>query len=1569
MLYSSILGDASNQWNALSDVDTHVDIWLGCLTMGAMLNAPNLVGTGYSSAQYFNHKHKLSKADKSAEVLLGGKWNEIRDAIDGFSNEDIAENIVSLINDSNLSHDQIKATMDYAGALQAFRGHNLGAQSVVAGGDADSAEAQQLNDSFREGYSAHYERDLKKAQKDLAAIKGEMRRAFDFMSNDDFESLNEELDADPISVLERTQDSDLRQVLLDYANQKIRLDGMTQRVQDDVDDKLAVEFARIDNITNRKNNYIQPVTLKTGRKVYVVSGDLLRDYNGKIDIEDSDKTIIVRDAENGELKFVDVTNVSSVDEILYPHIEKERAEFDIRLPILQKMGLDDRQEYVINGDPDIDFSDDISHDMHESIQAINEAFGSEAEYYMAAIEENPWTLVDNPGLTIDQQEAVLYYINAKAALDGAMNASNEVADRERSEVRQSIERRTHKKKGLIVPATMKVDDRQVYVINGDVAMFPDGTAVDVRNSSESVVVMDAQTGEYEFTSPVQINGVSETIDPQDELDTALSVIEQEQNAVKDTNMDVVSTESGGNNALNDENESLYLQTEYDRNEISEPISQGIDGTEDGEIEPLSRLLEYLDSARASAVSSRIGTTNERAVDRSGTSASRQEVEARAAEAFAKESGNWIPIDDVFRLGIPGPSGNENDTYRSTDNEYVYKVNNLMNSGGEISRLLEKVRLHNEIFPETSYEYVGITGIDGRSVYPVIRQRYVDNTTNASLDEIADYMSKLGFEKTGEYEWSNGDYIVSDLRPRNVLKDADGDIYVIDAELSRKQTALSHIPVDESTQEPQFTAVDPETAWDGLVEYMEAESDAAEYADGMIAAVEKQVDAANKAIDKVKPAGSARSFKEEKAKKRMEYHLLQQQLDRWKKIVDVYDRRRREQSEREVAEMDRVRTKAEELYKKEIERQQRELEEQRALREEQRALENARKEAQVIEHDAWNKSEAGQAVNRARTAAQEYYDSILEQAILTSNSDENRINRDLRAQGSSQYAKVYSEWGAANSLDEWAARYLSLSSKNRIRWSGKEGLAHQLTGDDNAGERDGLRWITSDASGVSFAEYTHRMWETLIGENDTNFNNKNVDDHDLRNVVIDLLRRYPRSKDLYELSLSLNQKANAIDNPEIEIIRHNQSEIINDWYVENLGLSQVDYEAREEAQWRELESMEIDDDAISKIAEDIINDYIYENERTTQLRSVTVGSSTLSTESQILSGQQSDVIERGDIAETTEPKTSIGSGNVHFRAIQESASVKGLTNDGLNDLMTHPRNIIDGQTDISDPNVYIPPTPNQIAAGNYKMEHRRVDGYNISIVNAKGSVRRGTDADGKSWETTMQNDYGYIRGTEGVDGDHIDVFLSDTPENGDVFVIDQVSDDGSFDEHKVMYGFPSEDAAREAYLSNYEPGWTGLGTITHVSKEEFKKWIGSSKRKTKPFAEYKSVKPIFYDNQGNPIDENGNLIIENVKSVADIKDVDFNTPSRTIGLPTLPGIVQQVLSTNGKRVIIKKNIFERNALRHDELTPAMSRTILSEALYNPTLYGKNKPLSRPNIHYTNYNKTKSTFFISKYYSII
>lgn len=180
-----------------------------------------------------------------------------------------------------------------------------------------------------------------------------------------------------------------------------------------------------------------------------------------------------------------------------------------------------------------------------------------------------------------------------------------------------------------------------------------------------------------------------------------------------------------------------------------------------------------------------------------------------------------------------------------------------------------------------------------------------------------------------------------------------------------------------------------------------------------------------------------------------------------------------------------------------------------------------------------------------------------------------------------------------------------------------------------------------------------------------------------------------------------------------------------------------------------------------------------------------------------------------------------------------------------------------------------PSDAQKKAGNYRKGHLKIDGYDISIENPKGSMRRGIDSDGEHWEIEMQNDYGYIRGTESVDGDHIDVYLSDNPSEGRVFVVDQINPDtGEFDEHKVMYGFADEQSARDAYLSNYDEGWQGLGNISEVSKEEFSDWIKSSKRKTKPFTEYKVVDDLLakrrevYDsvNEGDVlVDANGGTI--------------------------------------------------------------------------------------------------------------
>lgn len=156
-----------------------------------------------------------------------------------------------------------------------------------------------------------------------------------------------------------------------------------------------------------------------------------------------------------------------------------------------------------------------------------------------------------------------------------------------------------------------------------------------------------------------------------------------------------------------------------------------------------------------------------------------------------------------------------------------------------------------------------------------------------------------------------------------------------------------------------------------------------------------------------------------------------------------------------------------------------------------------------------------------------------------------------------------------------------------------------------------------------------------------------------------------------------------------------------------------------------------------------------------------------------------------------------------------------------------------------------PTEAQKKAGNYKKGHLSFGGYDYTVETPKGVTRSGKDEQGKPWSVTMHDTYGYILGKIGVDGDHIDMFINDAADldtfDGNVYVVDQVNPEtGEFDEHKVMYGYPSEETATEAYLANYSKGWKGLGKVTSVTKATFDKWLESSDRKTKPFRDYAMI---------------------------------------------------------------------------------------------------------------------------------
>ena len=210
-------------------------------------------------------------------------------------------------------------------------------------------------------------------------------------------------------------------------------------------------------------------------------------------------------------------------------------------------------------------------------------------------------------------------------------------------------------------------------------------------------------------------------------------------------------------------------------DISQPVPQGGNGAQDAENSRITAIADEID---------RLCAIHEAQLRDSQADVSLFEVEQRAAEQMAKAGGYWIPMMDIFDLGVPGPSGNENDTYVA-DN-IIYKVNNLLNSGSIVA-LLKKILMHNLLFPDTAYSFYGFAGFDGRTVQPVITQPRIADAHPATQIMIDTYMAALGFEKTTqEGRFSNGVYEVWDLVPRNVLVDEDGDIFVVDAEIKHIQ---------------------------------------------------------------------------------------------------------------------------------------------------------------------------------------------------------------------------------------------------------------------------------------------------------------------------------------------------------------------------------------------------------------------------------------------------------------------------------------------------------------------------------------------------------------------------------------------------------------------------------------------------------------------------------------------------------------------------------------------------------------------------------------------------------------
>lgn len=480
-------------------------------------------------------------------------------------------------------------------------------------------------------------------------------------------------------------------------------------------------------------------------------------------------------------------------------------------------------------------------------------------------------------------------------------------------------------------------------------------------------------------------------------------------------------------------------------------------------------------------------------------------------------------------------------------------------------------------------------------------------------------------------------------------------------------------------------------------------------------------------------------------------------------------------------------------------------------------------------------------------ARQEYEAIKVEADFWANLDDD-IKEASKKPGD-VIAKEISVMGDPMSGEELAAMMLANGAIKLTRDSYKKETG---AGNNETARMFGL-FASPEKGGVNI-ERAGEILELADRENGTNFFDEN-DTNAGRDAIIEVLSSAHTRGDLIDY-VKRNREAIA------ERERQAEYNAYAEWCEENYHMSPEEYEAYEESMVRDFSEKQLTDEERGELDSQIVDEIQAIIDEQNEIDAILAQNKPIENEN-IEGNDESggdglregggEVLPREQLDQTggtgeVEGRESAGPDIDRTDGATQEGSSRGLVpfvapspKENETPLDYAERIVEAKRLHEEELKVDTNPTEAQKEAGNYKKGHIKINGFDVTIEQPAGSVRSGKDASGKEWSQVMNNTYGYIRGTESVDGDHIDVFLGPDMNSDMVYVVDQVNTDGSFDEHKVMMGFSSLEDARSAYLSNYEDGWQGLGNITGVALDEFKKWIDSSKRKTKPFSEYKGIK--------------------------------------------------------------------------------------------------------------------------------
>ena len=943
----------------------------------------------------------------------------------------------------------------------------------------------------------------------------------------------------------------------------------------------------------------------------------------------------------------------------------------------------------------------------------------------------------------ETREIMLDYLNAKTVRDGMIQHVNDDIDEQIARSDAMIAERINRQSGMIQPAIMGLDDRQVFVVDGTVAINEDGT-VDRGGSDESIIVRDAQTGKLEFTSPKSIVSAGEAIDPEEERATANENIRQQtaQAAVDAMNGslafnagDVVEINTGDGNG---NVQVTVAGTAIDKDSGLPVEGQVVVQLPDGQqaVFDKEQLQQMADAANLERLNN---YEQERAATR---------AEQKAAEAEAKRP--------QFLRGAKRPSR------LALNDEFTILNDNGTPIRGSITAELDEdgtVVIHTE---------------------EPINGNHVNRFTPAELEEMFDTYNGQPVsmpEPVAEpvAETGNND---AEIIPENGNNDTE--IIQVGAEATEpQQSALSRVPVDEQGQ-PKYDEADPDTAWDAIVEQAQGdEATAAEVVADIVAERQEDFNAAEKALTKTKegkpekrkkgdPAptmaeriAAKNAAKEALAEAQAIRDRAKAALDHWKSIAGTKQRR---ENERRSAEDAEARRRAAERAAEEA------------------RLRAEREEAERIEREALN--------------------GVPDWNVDSEDGQDGRPGSSGNADGAEQNPQ------AAEPADGGTGTASDSGQGGEVGYTTKAPVAFDYY-TDGVGVVKSTEFFLMAVAGafpraMSAIEAIANKYRSEIIENA----NPN-----------EFVESKIGSKIHEEIRAAVQEAYNgntAVDDIVSYMFNNPTGILPSEAHAFQTRIDQLETPAEQH------NFDDLDDSALAESIDVADDDWTEgEGQTPTYKRTITIDG-------------------KHKVIQIDEPD---GNGFYTGSRFEYQGEQFGSLTEVID--LIYKQAQLAANIAAAEAEVNTDPTPGQIEAGNYKKGHVQVGTFDVTIEQPVGSVRRGTDADGKEWETTMQNAYGYIRGTQGVDGDHIDVFLStdiDAWNGRRVIIVDQYNPgaDGSFDEHKVMLGFNDKADAINAYLANYEKGWEKGRRLVFstATLEDFEKWIESSHRKQKPYHEYK-----------------------------------------------------------------------------------------------------------------------------------